>query len=340
MRYVPTSSHRISPRKPISDAARLALGCSALLLTWALALACRAGTERHVGIESPKADLDRLSALNRGPGHKVRVVSTTAMVGDVVANIGTETIDQAVLVPGGTDPHVYQLSPKDLRAVAEAHVVFANGLGLEGPLLQSLIDNAAGNWGLVEVSSGAKYLELGPGSVDPHTWFDPHNVILWVRNIEQALSRLNPAAASDYRRNATLYTEQLRQLDGWIIAQVAQVPAHRRKLVTDHLVLGYFAARYGFEQIGAVIPGYSTMAQPSAREMADLEEAVRRHGVAAVFVGASADPRLAERLASDTGVKLVRIYADSLSEAGPASTYLDYIHFNVSQIVSALRENT
>jgi manganese/iron transport system substrate-binding protein len=108
--------------------------------------------------------------------------------------------------------------------------------------------------------------------------------------------------------------------------------------VTDHLLLGYFAERYGFEQVGAVFPGYSTMAEPSAQEMAALEDTIREMGVKAVFVGNTVNPQVSQRIAEDTGTQLVFFYTDSLTEEdGPVSTYLDYIRYNVTVITEALK---
>ena len=108
--------------------------------------------------------------------------------------------------------------------------------------------------------------------------------------------------------------------------------------MTDHLIFGYFARTYGFEQVGVVTAGYSTLAEPSARDIAELEEAIKRYDVPAIFVSTSVNPQVAEQIAADTGIKVVSIYTGSLSdEQGPASTYLDYMRYDVTQIVAALR---
>jgi ABC-type Zn uptake system ZnuABC Zn-binding protein ZnuA len=173
---------------------------------------------------------------------------------------------------------------------------------------------------------------------DPHVWFDPNNVILWVQGIERVLSQMDGLNAATYAANAQAYAAQLEELDDWIKAQVAEVPQENRLIVTDHLLLGYFAERYGFTQVGAVFPGYSTMTEPSAQEMAALEDAIRELGVKAVFVGNTVNPQVSQRIAEDTGVQLVYFYTDSLSEeGGPAASYLDYIRYNVSVIVGALK---
>jgi ABC-type Zn uptake system ZnuABC Zn-binding protein ZnuA len=172
---------------------------------------------------------------------------------------------------------------------------------------------------------------------DPHVWTDPHSVMVWAGNIADSLGVLDPANADTYETNAQTYVEELEKLDEWIEEQVARVAPHDRQLVTDHTAFGYFAKRYGFDQVGAVIPGYSTLAEPSARELARLEGAIENRGVKAVFVGLTVNPDLARRVAEDTGTKLVFLYTGSLSEPdGPAGDYMAFMRYNVNAIVDAL----
>ena len=208
---------------------------------------------------------------------------------------------------------------------------------------------------MVKVSEGIELRQLSGGTteadhndsedhdqqsgLDPHTWTDPNNVMVWVENIQQALSKQDPANAESYAANASAYTAELKSLDTWIREQVAQVPQDRRMIVTDHTLLGYFADEYGFTQVGALIPGYSTLAEPTAKDLADIEDAIRNQSVPAVFVGNTVNPALAERVAQDTGVRLVYFYTGSLTApGGDAGTYLEYMRYNVGVIVAALKE--
>ena len=312
------------------------------------------------------------------PGEKLKVVATTTIVGDVVRQIGGEAIDLTVLLPVGSDPHTFSPSPRDVAAVSEADVVFINGAGLEEfltALLESaggeaeIIDLSEGLT-LLEFEAdhhdddhegdhhdddhegdhhdddheGDHHHDDHEGDhhhhhdMDPHTWTSPRNIAIWVTAIEQALSRLDAANAQTYQANAAAYQEELTALDGWIVEQIAQIPVERRVLVTDHLVFGYFATHYGLEQLDAVVPGYSTLAQPSARELAALEDAIRAYDVPAIFVGSTVNPALAQRVAEDTGIQLVFVYTGSLTAAdGDAPTYLAYMRYNVTAIVEALK---
>jgi ABC-type Zn uptake system ZnuABC Zn-binding protein ZnuA len=279
---------------------------------------------------------------------RLQVVATTTIVGDVVSQVGGEQIDLHVLLPVGADPHSFDPTPQDIARVADADLVFANGAGLES-FLNPLIESAGAADRVVEVSDGIELRQLSGGTaeaghndsksgLDPHTWTDPNNVMVWVNNIQQALSEQDPANSDSYAASAEAYTNELKSLDTWIREQVAQVPQDRRMIVTDHTLLGYFADEYGFNQVGALISGYSTLAEPTAKELADIEDAIHNLSVPAVFVGNTVNPALAERVAQDTGVRLVYFYTGSLTApGGDASTYLKYMRYNVNVIVNALK---
>lgn len=287
---------------------------------------------------------------------KLKVVATNSIVADVVRQVGGNAIDLSQLLPLGSDPHSFEPSPQDVAKVADADVVFMNGVGLE-EFMQPLLENAAGKARLVSVSEKIPLLELDPSAValeaeehpgeahtgaehqsDPHVWMDPNNVIVWSQNIAATLSELDAANAETYQANAEKYQQELKDLDAWVQQQVAQIPAENRKIVTDHVVFGYFSRRYGFTQVGAVVPGYSTMAEPSAKELANLEDMIRKLGVKAIVVGKTVNPALAQRVAEDTNTQLVFVYTGSLSESGgPADNYLNFIKYNVEVLVSALK---
>jgi ABC-type Zn uptake system ZnuABC Zn-binding protein ZnuA len=302
------------------------------------------------------SDPKKLTPANLGDGEKLSVVVTTTIVADVVSHIGGDVIELTTLIPFGVDPHVYEPTPRDYRAVAEANVVFINGFGLEmfmGDILEQVADEAP----IVSLSEGVEVFQFSGGELfedahddgglhegeeggaDPHVWFDPFSVVVWVENASQALGALDPVHAELYNANAQEYSRQLNELDRWIEGQVERVAEDDRLLVTDHLIFGYFARRYGFQMVGAVVPAYSTAAQPSAQEIANLEDTIRGKQVKAVFVGPTANRKLIDRVAEDTGVKLVTLYTASLSETGlPAGTYLDFMKYNVGEIVGALVE--
>ncbi len=291
-----------------------------------------------------------LAPVRLEPGERLRVVATTTIVGDVVARVGGDAIQLTVLLPIGADPHTYEPRPADLTAVAQAHVLFVNGLGLE-EFLESTLRNV-GNVPVVSVSEGIppRALEAHEHEgheegeeqhegeeVDPHVWMDVRNVMVWVENIQKTLSALDPGNASLYAANAAAYRAELEELDAWILQQVAQIPPQNRKLVTNHPSFGYFADRYGLEQVAAVYP-ISPGSEPSAREIAELEETIRQFGVPAVFAETTVNPKLAEQVARDTGIRLVTLYTGSLGGPGSgAESYVAMMRYNVAAIVDALK---
>ena len=324
--------------------------------------------------KDPEHDADvttELTPVSLEAGEKLKVIATNSIVADIVSNVGGDLIDLTFLMPLGSDPHSFQATPQDVANVAEAHVFFANGLGLE-EFLNELIGNAGGEVAVVSLSTGVEVREMSTeeeheeheeqsteaipeehgaegehkeqghehnqAGVDPHTWTTPANAIIFVHNIEQALSALDPANAETYQANAEAYEAKLAELDAWVKSQIETIPAENRKLVTDHTVFGYYADRYGLEQVGAVIPALSTAAEPSAQELAELEDVITKQGVKAIFVGNTVNPGMEQRVAEDTGIQLVTLYTESLGPEGSgAENYIDYIRFNTMAIVEALK---
>lgn len=274
------------------------------------------------GCGTPTPDSDKLS-----------VVATTTIIGDVVGIIGGDSIDLTILLPVGVDPHSFSPTPKDLAAIANADVVFINGLGLE-EFLVDMIDSSGSEAQIVSVSENVSTLASG----DPHVWLDVENVIVWADNILNSLVELDADNESAYQANAQAYQDELADLDQTMLDEFAEIPAAQRVMVTDHDAFLYFAQAYDITLIGAVIPSYSTLAEPSAQELAALQDVIRDLNAPAVFVGTTISPSIIQRLAEDTGMQLVTLYTGSLSEAGgPAGTYIEMMRFNLNTILQALR---
>ncbi len=329
---------------------RLLAIVAALLLT---AAQCGGGTNTEPGNLQTTNNLADLSPIALKAGKKLKVVATTSIIANIVKNVGGDAIDLTLLLPVGTDPHTFDPAPKDLATVANADVIFANGLGLEA-FLDEMLSNSGGRAMLIPVTEGIKLRQFTDrlekegnrhndehneaDSVDPHVWTSPVNVLIFVDNIQRTLSALDPANANTYRANAAAYKTQLQELDAWVTEQIESIPPQNRKLVTDHTAFGYYADRYGLQQIGAVIPSFSTAAEPSAKDLAELEAAISNFKVKAIFVGVSVNPALSQQVAQDTGVNLLKLYTGSLGPAGSGvETYLDYIRYNTNTIVEGLK---
>ena len=273
------------------------------------------------------------------------VVASTSFLADIAQNVAGDRFQVQSLIPRGTDPHAFEPTPSDLKTVAGADLVIINGGGLEGTLLTTL-QNAIGSSTIVDASAGLTSRSpqpgepaLAAGETDPHFWLDPELVKTYVKNIEAAFSKADPAGAATYKANAAAYDKKLTALDAWIRQQVAQVPPADRKLVMDHASQGYFADRYGFSIVGTVLPGATTGDTPTARQLTDLVKTIRATGVKAIFVDATDNPRLAQQIGAETGVKVVTGLLDHSLTApgGPAPTYIDMMKYDTRLIVEALK---
>ncbi len=274
-------------------------------------------------------------------GTRLQVVATTTFIGDMVRNVAGDRAEVTVLLPVGADPHQFEPRPSDAAAIAKAQVLFMNGAGLEA-FLEPLLKSVGGQRIVVECAQGLPLRtvkEDGRMVADPHLWYDVRNAIHYVENIRAGLIQADPAGRAVYTANADRYMAQLRDLDGWIVEQVKQIPPEQRKLVTSHDTFGYFARRYGFEVIGAIFPAGGVEAQPSAQDIAALISAIKATGVKAIFTESTVDPKFAEQIARDAGVKVVtKLYTDSLGGPGSgAETYIDLMRFDVQAIVEALK---
>jgi manganese/iron transport system substrate-binding protein len=312
-----------------------------------IAAVCACQARTSVGTTSARPD--QLTPVALAPGQNLRVVATTSIVADIVHQVGGARIDLTTLMGSGVDPHTYVATPSDTALVHDANLLMLSGAGLEEGL-SKILQGASGS--AVEVQlSGALRLEpasLGSGAqqaptdtstdeLDPHVWMDVQNVVEWVQTIRDTLSALDPAGSAYYQANADAYAAQLRELDNWILDQVASIPQDRRRLMTNHLTLGYFARRYGFEQVGAIYP-LSPSSEPSARDIAALEEAIRRYGLHVLFTENTVSPKLADQVARDTGVKTERLYTESIGPSGSgAESYIEMMRYDVQAIVAGLR---
>jgi ABC-type Zn uptake system ZnuABC Zn-binding protein ZnuA len=274
-------------------------------------------------------------------------------------------------MPPGTDPHAFQPTPSDIERLTSADLVIVNGAGLEATFDKYLEDIDPDK--IVVASEGLETRTPGPGEPghdhaheehgdethadeehadeehadeehahgdsDPHFWLDPTLVQTYVDNIAAAFEKADPDGAEDYAANAAAFNEELTELDERTSEAVAAVPKDRRKLVMNHASHGYWADRYGFEVVGAVIPSVSTGSAPTAQDLAELLETIDREGVPAIFVQVGENPDLADQIASDAGVTVVDdLYTGSLSDSdGDAPTYIELIDYNTQRVVDALK---
>jgi len=270
---------------------------------------------------------------------KLKVIATTNIAADVVSNIGGDRIKLSILIPSGTSPHTFQPRPVDLARISAADIVFISGAGLE-EFMGSVMKNIASGVNVVSLSEGIKLRQspLEKGEPDPHVWFSPANVIVWVKGINKILDKYDPKNSDYYDKRALTYTAQLKALDKWVFSKVETLPENKRLLVTDHFFLGYFAERYSFIVLDAIYKSHTTAAEPSAKDVARLVTEIKKYGIKAIFVGKFTNKNIAAEISRDTGARVVPVYTGTLdSPGGQVDTYIKFIRYDVAQIAENLK---
>jgi ABC-type Zn uptake system ZnuABC Zn-binding protein ZnuA len=262
----------------------------------------------------------------------VEAVATTTEVADLVRNVGGDRVAVDSILRPNSDPHEYEPRPSDAAAIAKADIVFRSGGDLD-QWLGGVLDSAGGDAKTVTLIDSVKR-----EGDDPHWWQDPRNAILAVAAIRDALIDVDPDGRAGYERRAAAYTAKLRRLDGEVARCIDRVPAGKRKLVTTHDALGYFADRYGIEVIGAVIPSLSTQAQPSAKDVNALVDQIESEGVEAIFPEASLSKKLEQAIAREAGAEVGgQLWADTLGPEGSSgATYLGSIRANATTLADGM----
>ena len=279
----------------------------------------------------------------------VRVVATTTVLADLVANVAGSRAVVSSLVPAGGVVETFDPSPSDVADVADADLIVVNGLGLDGWAVDLIEDSGstARVVRLAEDLEGVEYIseetEEAPASsesdavegINPHLWLNVAYARRYVDRIEEALTAADAEGVTEFRSNAEGYDAKLADLDRSVRERLAAIPAENRRIVSFHEAFPYFAAAYDLEVVGVVVgvPGQD----PSAGEIAALVDAIRASGARAVFGEAQFDPQLARAIAEEADVKVeTGLYNDSLGDA-PADSYIGMMQLNADRIEAALR---
>lgn len=271
------------------------------------------------------------------------VVVTTNILGDVVANIVGDTAEVTTLMRPNADPHSFEISPQEVALLREADLVVSNGLGLEEGL-QRHLDQAAE--AVAETYVAGEQIDVldyadgeSAGAPDPHFWTDPARMRDVVDGLEGAVADIDGIDRPAVEKSAAAYRAELEELDQEMTDSFATIPEQHRSLVTNHHVFGYLADRFGFRVVGAVIPGGTTLAAPSAADLRDLTEAIEKADVPTIFAESSQPDRLIQVLAEEAGVdvEVSELFTESLTEDGQgADTYLSMMRANSERITNGL----
>lgn len=277
------------------------------------------------------------------------VVASTTQIADFARQIaGDRVIVRSILAPGA-DPHTYQVTPDDVQVVLTADLCLENGLHLEGKSWMATLAKDARK-PLITTTKGIKPISIdqkGKSIADPHAWFSPRNVAIYIRNIVKGLTRLDPQHREEYEARAKLFLQQLRVLDSWIREQVNLIPVERRILVTTHDAFNYFCYEYKFNANNnflSIAPvGWSTGAEVGAGMTPERRHkvisSIKESGAPAIFVETTINPKQIREIAKETGVKVGgELYSDSMGPEGSAGeTYMGMMRENVLLIVNELR---
>lgn len=303
---------------------------------------------------------DEAAARSGSGDERPTVVVTTNILGDVVENLVGEQADVVTIMPVGANPHDFQASAQEANAIREAEAMIVNGGGFEAGLVDVIASaerdgvptyeavsavelTAAGDDGHGHGEDGHEdehedHAEEHAGE-DPHFFTDPTRMAAAVDGITGFLvDQVDGLDTEAVEAASDAYIDELRALDAEIETTLSAIEPDRRVLITNHEVFGYFAERYDFEVIGAVIPGRSTADAASARDLAELAEVVEAEQVPAIFADTSSTDGLARALADEVaGVEVVGLYSESLGEPGSdGATYIEMMRTNAQRIADAL----
>ncbi|MEG4210834.1 metal ABC transporter solute-binding protein, Zn/Mn family [Microcoleus sp. S13_B4] len=306
--------------------------------------------------ESPAATQTQASRAANLP----KVVATTGVICDITKEIAQSSIDTTCLIKPGDDPHAYQTKPEDRKAIETGNLILYGGYNHE-PSIIKLIESSSNSapkiavhelavpkplMGKHEHEQGEEKAENKPDAEgekvpDPHVWHNPQNGIRMVEIIRDELKKIAPSNAQLYTKNAAILTDNLQKIDTWIKVQIATIPAQKRKLVTTHDALTYYADAYGLEIAGA-LQGVTTEEQPTAARIAELSSEIKTAGVPTIFAETTTNPKLMQTVAREANVKISdkELYSDELGGPGTgADTYQGMLKTNTCTITSGLGGN-
>lgn len=269
----------------------------------------------------------------------VDAVASFSILGDIVQEVGGEHVKVTTLVGPDGDPHSFEPSPKDSKAINASDVVFVSGLGLEG-WIDRLVTASGYKGHLMTASEGVnsrKMEEDGKQITDPHAWNSMANGVIYATNVMNALIKADPEDADYFRQRGTAYIEQLQKLDAWAKTEFTGIPQSKRKVLTSHDAFGYFGQEYHVSFMAPV--GFSTEAEASASGVASLIKQIKEEKVKTYFIENQTDPRLVKQIAAASGAQPGgELYPEALSgPQGPATTYIKAFKHNVETIVASMK---
>ncbi|MDO6812665.1 metal ABC transporter solute-binding protein, Zn/Mn family [Tenacibaculum soleae] len=278
---------------------------------------------------------------------KLKVVTTTTMITDLVKNIGGDKLEVKGLMGAGVDPHLYKASEGDVSKLFNADVVIYNGLHLEGKLEEVFEKMQHQNKKTIIVSDVINKndlisSELFASNYDPHIWFDINNWRKITLYVAEKLAEIDTKNAAFYQQNAKEYLEKLVALNKEVESKINELPIEKRILVTAHDAFNYFGNQHQFKVVG--LQGLSTATEAGVQDVQKLAKFIIGNNVKAIFVESSVPKRTIEALQEAVKSKNQEVviggtlYSDALGNAGTEEgTYIGMYKANVNTIVNALK---
>ncbi|WP_292890853.1 zinc ABC transporter substrate-binding protein [Nonlabens sp.] len=278
---------------------------------------------------------------------KLRVVTTTTMITDLVEHIGGDLIEINGLMGSGIDPHLYKASQGDFRKLDRADVIFYNGLHLEGKLVEVFEKMNEQAKTTIAISDGvAENTLIGSeyfaSNYDPHIWFD---LAYWKQislYVTKRLSELDPENAAAFEVNRDVYLKKLKELKIDLDKKIEELPKEKRILVTAHDAFNYFGRTFDFEVVG--LQGISTATEAGVKDVQRITEFIIENKIKAIFIESSVPRRTVEALQAAVNAQnhdvIIggELFSDALGSAGTAEgTYIGMYKHNVNTIVNALK---
>ncbi len=303
--------------------------------------------KRYIVISMISLLLIHCQQKQKDSSEKLRVVTTTTMLTDLVKNIGGEAIIVEGLMGSGVDPHLYKASEGDVMKFYNADMIFYSGLHLEGKLetvFEKMKDQGKTTIAVSDTLDKKKLIasETFASNYDPHIWF---NIEYWkkiAQYVTNQLKKQDPENAAIFEKNQEEYLATLKKLEEDLQTEINQLPKAKRILVTAHDAFNYFGQSYDFNVVG--LQGLSTVTEAGVRDVQALSDFIIKNEVKAIFVESSVPKRTIEalqRAVNSKGHEVViggTLYSDALGSAGTVEgTYEGMYRYNVKTIVEALQ---
>lgn len=268
---------------------------------------------------------------------KFNILASASMWADMAQVIGGTLIDVDMIVPIGSDPHLYEPTPTDISKVKHADLILINGLTFESWLIK-LINNSADENKIILLSKNIKAITSAEhqGATDPHAWMDASNGLAYATEIYKALAKLDPLHDREYEFNFNIYKKELESLDQYIKEKFSIIPREKRVLITSHDAFRYFGNRYDIE-LHALL-GISTDADVSSVDFISINKLIKERSIPAIFIESTINPKIMLGIQSENNVAIGgKLFADSLGdENSEASTYIKMLKHNADVISNAL----